>query len=98
MKSKQKEHYDQHTKRQKMLHTGETVQIFRDGNWKPATVVEKLNEPRSYNVKIESESMNRRNRKHLLVEKLNEPRSYNVKIESESMYRRNQKHLLKTRQ
>ena len=55
-KSKQKEHYDQHTKEQKILHTGEAVQMFRDGKWKPAIVVEKLNESRSYR-----RSMYRRN-------------------------------------
>ena len=49
-----------------MLHTGETVWMFRGGKWKPAIVVEKLNLPRSYSVKIENESMYRRNRKHLL--------------------------------
>ena len=56
--------YDQHTKEQKMLRTGETVQMFRDGKWKPAIVVEKLNEPRSYNVKTEKRSTYRRNQKH----------------------------------
>ena len=54
MKSKQKEHYNHHTKKQKMLHTGETMRMFRDGKWKPANDVEKLNEPRSYKVKTES--------------------------------------------
>ena len=39
--------------------------MFRDGKWKPAIVVEKLNEQRSYNVKTENESMYRRNWKHL---------------------------------
>ena len=51
MKSKQKEYYDQHTKEQKMLHITETVWVFRVGKWTPATVIEKLNEQRSYNVK-----------------------------------------------
>ena len=49
-----------------MLHTGETVQMFRDGKWKPAIVVEKLNEPRSYDVKTVNASMYKRNQKHLL--------------------------------
>ena len=66
MKSKQKEHYNHHTKKQKMLHTGETMRMFRDGKWKPANDVEKLNEPRSYNVKTVSGSIYKRNRKHLL--------------------------------
>ena len=56
--------YDQHIKEQKMLHKGETVEMFRDGNWKPAIAVEKLNEPRSYNVKTENRSTYRRNWKH----------------------------------
>ena len=34
--------------------------MFRDGKWKPAIFVEKLNEPRSYNVKKESESIHRK--------------------------------------
>ena len=40
--------------------------MFRDRKWKPAIVLENLNEPRSYNVKMESGSMYRRNQKHLL--------------------------------
>ena len=32
-KSKQKKYYDQHNKEQKMLLTGETVQMFRDEKW-----------------------------------------------------------------
>ena len=66
-KKQQKKHYDQHTKGLKMLHTGETVQMFWDGKWKPAIVVEKLNEPGSYNVKTVNGSMYRRNQKHLWV-------------------------------
>ena len=42
------------------------MQMFRDGKWKPAIDVEKLNEPRSYNVKTENRSMYRRNQKHLM--------------------------------
>ena len=55
-----------------MLHTGETVQIFRDEKWKPVTVAEKLNEPRNYNVKTENESMYRRNLKHSLKKESDE--------------------------
>ena len=65
MKNKQKEYYDQHTKEQKILHAGEKVRMFRNGKWEPATVLEKLSEPRSYTVKIENERTYRRNRKHL---------------------------------
>ena len=61
IKSRQKEHYDQHTKEQKMLHTGETVQMFRNGKWQPAIVVGKLNDSRSYNVQTEKGSMYSRN-------------------------------------
>ena len=39
--------------------------MFRDGKWKPAIVVEKLNEPGSCNVKTVNGSMYRRNQKHL---------------------------------
>ena len=42
------------------------MRMFRDGKWKPANDVEKLNEPRSYIVKTESWSIYKRNRKHLL--------------------------------
>lgn len=34
MKRKQKEYYYQHTEEQKILHTGETVLMFRDGKLK----------------------------------------------------------------
>ena len=40
--------------------------MFRYGKWKLAIFVEKLNNPRSYNVKTENGSMYRRNWKHLL--------------------------------
>ena len=54
LKSKQKEYYDQHTKELKNLHNGENIQMFRDGKWKPATVVQKLSKPRSYIVKADN--------------------------------------------
>ena len=47
LKNKQKEYHDQHTKEQKILHAGEKVRMFRNGKWEPATVLEKLSEPRS---------------------------------------------------
>ena len=40
--------------------------MFRNGKWKPAIVVEKMNEPKRYNVKTENGSIYRRNWKHLL--------------------------------
>ena len=40
--------------------------MFRYGKWKLAIFVEKLNNPRSYNVKTENGSMYTRNWKHLL--------------------------------
>ena len=40
--------------------------MFRDGKQKPEIVAEKLNEPRSCNVKTENESLQRRNPKYLL--------------------------------
>ena len=54
-----------------MLHTEETVQMFRNGIWNVA-IVKKLNEPRSYNVKTENGSTYRRNPKHLLKTESNE--------------------------
>ena len=42
------------------------------GKWTPATVVENLNEPLCYNVKIENGSMYRRNQKHLLKRETDE--------------------------
>ena len=83
IKSKQKEYHDQHTNEQKILHTGETVQMIRDGKWKPAIVVEKLNEPRSYNVKTENGSMYMRNRKHLLKTESSEDQTIELSDEDE---------------
>ena len=38
----------------------------KDGKWKPVTVVENLNEPRSHSIKTESRSMYKKNQRHLL--------------------------------
>ena len=49
--------------------------MFRDGKWKPATVVQKLSKPRSYIVKAGNGCMYQRNRSKLL--KTNRWRSNN---------------------
>ena len=51
---KQSKYYDQHTKEIKELRSGEAVRMLRDGNWEPATVLEKADEPRSYILKTEN--------------------------------------------
>ena len=53
-KEKQSKYYDQHTKEMKELRSGEAMRMLRDGKWKPATVLEKADEPRSYILKTEN--------------------------------------------
>ena len=62
----QVKYYNQHTKPLKVLHGGETIRMLNEKKWKPATVVQHSNEPRSYIVKNEDGDIYRRNRQHLL--------------------------------
>ena len=71
-KEKQGKYYDQHTEEIKELRSGEAVRMLRDGNWEPATVLEKADEPRSYILKTENGRTYRRNRNHILKTEINE--------------------------
>ena len=78
LKGKQKEYYDQHTKELKNLHNGENIRMFRDGKWKPASVVQKLSKPRSYIVKADNGRMYQRNRSKLLKTEIDEDQTIEV--------------------
>ena len=62
----QVKYYNQHTKPLKVLHGGEKIRMLNEKKWKPATVVQHSNEPRSYIVKNEDGDIYRRNRQYLL--------------------------------
>ena len=51
---KQNKYYDQHTKEMKELRSGEAVRMLRDWKWKPATVLVKTDESRSYILQTEN--------------------------------------------
>ncbi|KAK3732551.1 hypothetical protein QZH41_017842, partial [Actinostola sp. cb2023] len=53
---------------------GETVRIQRDGDWKPAKVIEVADTPRSYRVETPDGAVYRRNRKHLHQDKSASPK------------------------
>ena len=78
LKSKQKEYYDQHTKELKNLHSGENIRMFRNGKWKPATVVQRLSKPRSYIVKADNGHMYQRNRSKLMKTEINEDQTIEI--------------------
>ena len=56
----------------KELRSGEAVRMLRDGKWKPATVLEKADEPRSYILKTENRRTYRRNRSYILKTEVDE--------------------------
>ena len=62
---KQKQYHDKSAKDLGPLKEGETVRVQTEKKWKPARVIEKLVEPRSYRIETEDGEY-RRNRKHLL--------------------------------
>ena len=78
LKEKQKEYYDQHTKELKNLHNGENIRMFRDGKWKPASVVQKLSKPRSYIVKADNGHIYQRNRSKLLKTEIDKAQTIEV--------------------
>ena len=51
---KQNKYYDQHTKEMKELRSGKAVRMLRDWKWKPATVLVKTDESRSYILQTEN--------------------------------------------
>ena len=52
--------------------------MFRDGKWKPATVVQKLSKPRSYIVKTDNGCMYQRNRSKLLKTEIDEDQTIEI--------------------
>ena len=68
IQDKQGAYYNQHSKPLKDLYDEEKVRILEPSGkkWKPATVMKRYEEPRSFCVKTEDGTMYRRNRRHLL--------------------------------
>jgi hypothetical protein len=62
---KQKYHYDKGAKKLSVLAPGDSVHVRQGKFWKPAVVVKKLRQPRSYLVSCAGTQL-RRNRRHLL--------------------------------
>ena len=60
------------TQEMKELRSEEAVRMLRDGKWKPAIVLEKADEPRSYILKAENGRTYRRNRSHVLITEVGE--------------------------
>ena len=52
--------------------------MFRDGKWKPDSVVQKLSKPRSYTVKADNGRMYQRNRSKLLKTEIDEDQTIEV--------------------
>lgn len=61
----QKSYYDRQTKELPELEAGDNVRVETDKGWKPAVVVSKTNEPRSYEIETSNGVRYRRNRRHL---------------------------------
>uniref|UniRef100_A0A3P8TE00 Integrase catalytic domain-containing protein n=1 Tax=Amphiprion percula TaxID=161767 RepID=A0A3P8TE00_AMPPE len=60
-----KQNYDHHAKPLPELHKGENVRMPSGDKWKPAVVLKRHNQPRSYVVCTSEGRMLRRNRRHL---------------------------------
>jgi transposase InsO family protein len=63
---RQKYYYDKAAKHLPQLNEGESVRVQKDGVWKPATVVNNADTPRSYWVRTQDGASYRRNSNHLL--------------------------------
>ena len=61
----QAKYYDQHSRPLKGLHIGEKVSMLDSKTWKPAVVIKRCEEPRSFIVKTENGKTFRRNCHHL---------------------------------
>ena len=61
----QAKYYDQHSRPLKDLHVGEKVSMLDSKTWKPAVLMKRHEEPRSFIVKAESGKAFRRNHQHL---------------------------------
>ncbi len=64
-KEKQKQNFDQHTKQLPDLLPGDKVRYETNRGLKPAVVIEKRKEPRSYMIRTSNGLVLRRNRRHL---------------------------------
>ena len=64
---RQKEHYSRSTKPLSPLHAGAPICFQQgDGTWKPATVIQPAETPRSYHIRTGDGQTFRRNRRHLI--------------------------------
>ena len=62
---RQKMYYDRGTRPLGKLNSGDTVLMYNDGTWKPATVTSQAPTPRSYNITTPEGGRYRRNRQQL---------------------------------
>ena len=66
---KAKEYYDRHKRPLKPLQKNDTIRVKVDKTWQPALLLspsDNSDQPRSYNIKLPSGRVTRRNRRHLL--------------------------------
>lgn len=63
---KQKKYYDRNTKSLQHLNPGDQIRVRQENTWQPGVVVDKAQEPRSYNIRTERGQCLRRNRRDLL--------------------------------
>ena len=68
-KEKQKLYFDRHSKELPELKVGDTVWYERNRGLKPAQVIEKTKEPRSYMIRTANGMVLRRNRRHLALQR-----------------------------
>ena len=69
----QKKYYDTNTRELPGLEKGTVVKV-RDGkDWRPAVVLGKAKQPRSYFIRLESGQVWRRNRRHIIIVKGEDP-------------------------
>lgn len=66
IQQRQKQYFDQGTRRRSDLLNGENVRIRQDNKWQPATVIKKHDQLRAYTGKTASGQVYRRNRRQLL--------------------------------
>ena len=73
--AEQKASYDRSAIPLPPLQTGETVRVQKDGEWKPAKVIEVADTPRSYKVETPDGAVYHRNRRHLHQDKSASPKA-----------------------
>ena len=69
----------------KKLRPEEAVRMWRDGQWEPATVLEKADEPRSYTLRTEYGRTYRRNRSHILKTKVDDDDDHEKETSEENV-------------